>query len=443
MFALVTDAATKAWALSGLRDGHQIAVPGGILRFQLVANHGAAFGIGAGDESVVAIVSLALIIALAVWAARASTVAERLGGWLAVGGGLGNLLDRVVRPPGGLHGAVTDWIHVSFYGPTFNLADLWLRGGLLIAVIGWLCRAGGKDDDERTSVMQVGIHFMNFTLPGGPAGLRAAVGDTAVAAEEAGCTVFTAMDHWFQMEHFADAHDPMLEGYSVLNFVAAKTERLRLGLLVTGVTYRHPGLLAKTVTTLDVLSGGRAMLGIGAAWYEREHRALGVHYPPVAERFERLEETIQICEQMWSDDEGPYNGKYYQLAETICVPPPAAVAAPADPDRRRRREEDPAAGRAVRRRVQPVRPRVRRRSSASSTSCAGTATRSAATTTASRRRSSAGSIRRATSPSSCPRWSSTPPSASSLVEVAPSMPDPARFVTLLGDKVVRPLASIG
>jgi len=120
----------------------------------------------------------------------------------------------------------------------------------------------------------------------------------------------------------------MLEGYSVLSFVAAKTERLRLGLLVTGVTYRHPGLLAKTVTTLDVLSGGRAMLGIGAAWYEREHLALGVPYPPVAERFERLEETVQICEQMWSDNDGPYDGKYYQLAETICVPPPLQTPRP-------------------------------------------------------------------------------------------------------------------
>jgi len=168
--------------------------------------------------------------------------------------------------------------------------------------------------------MQVGIHFMNFTLPGGAASLRAAVGDTAVAADEAGVAWFTAMDHWFQMEHFASAHDPMLEGYSVLNFVAAKTERLRLGLLVTGVTYRHPGLLAKTVTTLDVLSGGRAFLGIGAAWYEREHHALGVPYPPVAERFERLEEALQIFEQMWSDDEGPFEGKHYQLAETINVP---------------------------------------------------------------------------------------------------------------------------
>jgi F420-dependent oxidoreductase-like protein len=108
----------------------------------------------------------------------------------------------------------------------------------------------------------------------------------------------------------------------VLNVVAAKTERLRLGLLVTGVTYRYPGLLAKIVTTLDVLSGGRAFLGIGAAWYEREHRALGVPYPPVAERFERLEEALRICEQMWSDDEGPFEGKHYQLAETINVPQP-------------------------------------------------------------------------------------------------------------------------
>jgi F420-dependent oxidoreductase-like protein len=168
--------------------------------------------------------------------------------------------------------------------------------------------------------MQVGIHFMNFTLPGGARGLRADLGDTAVAADQAGVTWFTAMDHYFQMEHFATSHDPMLEGYSVLNFVAAKTERVRLGLLVTGVTYRYPGLLAKIVTTLDVLSGGRAFLGIGAAWYEREHLALGVPYPPVAERFERLEEAIQICQQMWSDNEGPYLGKHYQLAETINVP---------------------------------------------------------------------------------------------------------------------------
>jgi signal peptidase II len=153
LFGLVTDAVTKAWALSALRDGHQIAVPGGIVRLQLVANHGAAFGIGSGYEPVVAVASLALIIALGIWAVRATTAAERLGAWLAVGGGLGNLIDRLVRPPGALHGAVVDWIHVSFYSPTFNLADVWLRGGLLIAVAGWLWNrrrrpAQGQTDDD-------------------------------------------------------------------------------------------------------------------------------------------------------------------------------------------------------------------------------------------------------------------------------------------------------
>jgi signal peptidase II len=138
LFGLVTDAATKDWALSALRGGHQITAPGGIVRLQLVANHGAAFGIGSGHEALVAVVSVALIVALGVWAARAATAAERIGAWLAVGGGLGNLLDRVLRGPGGLHGAVVDWIHLSFYGPTFNLADVWLRGGLLLAVLGWL-----------------------------------------------------------------------------------------------------------------------------------------------------------------------------------------------------------------------------------------------------------------------------------------------------------------
>ncbi len=120
----------------------------------------------------------------------------------------------------------------------------------------------------------------------------------------------------------------MLEGYTALGFVAGGTERLRLRLLVTGVTYRHPGLLAKAVTTLDVLSGGRAELGIGAAWYEREHLGLGVPFPPLAERFERLEEALQICLQMWSDDNGPYKGRYYELNETFCRPAPVSSPRP-------------------------------------------------------------------------------------------------------------------
>jgi F420-dependent oxidoreductase-like protein len=176
--------------------------------------------------------------------------------------------------------------------------------------------------------MELGIHFANFTLPGGPEAIGPIVADTARAAEESGCSTFTLMDHYFQMEEFADRREPMLEGYTALGFLAGRTERIRLGLLVTGVTYRHPGLLAKIVTTLDVVSQGRAQLGIGAAWYEREHLAYGVRFPPLAERFERLEETLQICHQMWSDDDGPYQGAHYQLAETVCSPRPVSSPRP-------------------------------------------------------------------------------------------------------------------
>jgi F420-dependent oxidoreductase-like protein len=176
--------------------------------------------------------------------------------------------------------------------------------------------------------MDVGIHFVNFTLPGAPESLAGVLAETAQVAEEGGVSTFTLMDHWFQMEMMAPAEDPMLEGYTSLGFLAALTRRMRLGLLVTGVTYRHPGLLAKIVTTLDVLSSGRAQLGIGAAWYEREHLGLGVPFPALAERFERLEETLQICMQMWSDDNGPFDGVHYQLAETICSPRPISRPRP-------------------------------------------------------------------------------------------------------------------
>ena len=136
------------------------------------------------------------------------------------------------------------------------------------------------------------------------------------------------MDHLFQMEAAAPADDPMLEGYTALAFIAGRTEQLRLRLLVGGVTYRHPGIMAKTVTTLDVLSGGRAEFGIGAAWYDREHVGLGVPFPSLSERFERLEETLEIVQQMWSPDNGPYDGQHYQLAETLCVPAPVSAPQP-------------------------------------------------------------------------------------------------------------------
>jgi F420-dependent oxidoreductase-like protein len=169
--------------------------------------------------------------------------------------------------------------------------------------------------------MELGIHFIDF-LPGDTAQLAPALLSTATAAEDIGATMFTLADHFFQMEAVGRAEDPFLEGYTSLGYLAGRTTNITLALLVTGVTYRHPGLLAKTVTTLDVLSQGRSMFGIGAAWYEREHLALGVPYPPLRDRFEMLEETLQICQQMWSDNDGPYDGKHYQLAETICQPQP-------------------------------------------------------------------------------------------------------------------------
>ena len=177
--------------------------------------------------------------------------------------------------------------------------------------------------------MRFGFHFMDFNVPGEPASLAPTIAATARATEEVGGSWFTAMDHYFQMEVFRTAHDPMLEGYTLLGFAAAHTSRVKLGTLVTGITYRHPGVLSKVVTTLDVLSEGRAFFGVGAAWYDREHHALGVPYPAMAERFERLEETIQIALQMWDPaNEGPFEGVHYSLAETISQPAPVSQPRP-------------------------------------------------------------------------------------------------------------------
>src|SRR5437868_4053549 len=176
--------------------------------------------------------------------------------------------------------------------------------------------------------MNLDLHVPRFDWAGSDATIGAGVTDLARRAEALGIRTLSFMDHFFQMEMMAPAEDPMLEGYTALGFVAGRTQRLRLRLLVTGVTYRYPGLLAKTVTTLDVLSEGRAELGIGAAWYDREHQGLGVPFPPTAERFERLEEAIQICLQMWSENNGPYEGRHYQLAETLCSPMPVSAPRP-------------------------------------------------------------------------------------------------------------------
>jgi len=139
-------------------------------------------------------------------------------------------------------------------------------------------------------------------------------------ADDAGFASLWVMDHFFQIRGIGPPEEPMLEGYSALSYLAGVTRHVKLGTLVTGVIYRYPGILVKTVTTLDVVSGGRAYLGIGAAWNEQESRGLGVPFPPLKERFERLEEALQIAHQMWAGDRSPYNGKYYQLADPLNSP---------------------------------------------------------------------------------------------------------------------------
>jgi F420-dependent oxidoreductase-like protein len=168
--------------------------------------------------------------------------------------------------------------------------------------------------------MKVGLHIADFTWDGGPPELGPRLGEIARRAEEAGVDRISVMDHVWQIGHLGPPEHEMLEAYTALGFLAAVTSRVKLLTVVTAVVYREPGLLAKAVTTLDVLSGGRAMLGIGAAWNEDEARGLGLFFPPLAERFERLEEALRICRQMWSDDDGPFDGKHYHLARTLNSP---------------------------------------------------------------------------------------------------------------------------
>jgi len=168
--------------------------------------------------------------------------------------------------------------------------------------------------------VQIGVQIPDFTFPNGPAGLGADLAAIGRAADEAGFGFIAVMDHFFQIPVIGPAEREMLEAYSTLAFLAGVTSRAKLLTLVTGAVYRHPGILAKTVTTLDVLSGGRAWLGIGAAWNEEESRGLGIPFPPVAERFERLEETLQICLQMWRGDQAPYEGRHYRLERPLNSP---------------------------------------------------------------------------------------------------------------------------
>jgi F420-dependent oxidoreductase-like protein len=170
--------------------------------------------------------------------------------------------------------------------------------------------------------MKLGLHLPDFTWPSGPEHLGRDLTRIATAAEDAGFAKLSVMDHVWQIRGVGPPEHEMLEAYTTLGYLAASTSRIDLLAWVTAVVYRKPGLLAKAVTTLDVLSGGRAWLGIGAAWFEQEARGLGLEFPPLAERFERLEEALQICLQMWSGEQNPYSGKHYQLERTLSSPQP-------------------------------------------------------------------------------------------------------------------------
>lgn len=176
--------------------------------------------------------------------------------------------------------------------------------------------------------MKIGLQIPKFTWPGGAAALASTLKQIAQTADEGGFYSIWVMDHYFQIPHVGVAEEPMLEGYSALTYLAALTERVKLGTLVTGVIYRQPGFLVKQVTNLDVLSRGRAYFGVGAGWFEREAEGLGFPFPPVKTRFEWLEETLQIAHQMWAGEVKPYSGQHYQLAETLCSPLPLSQPHP-------------------------------------------------------------------------------------------------------------------
>ncbi|NTV99717.1 MAG: LLM class F420-dependent oxidoreductase [Oscillochloris sp.] len=168
--------------------------------------------------------------------------------------------------------------------------------------------------------MKIGLQIPSFSWPGGVAEIGPRLANIGHTADDAGFSSLWVMDHFFQIQMVGPPEEPMLEGYTALSFLAGVTKRVTLGTLVTGVIYRYPGLLAKTVTTLDVLSGGRAWLGIGAAWNEQESKGLGVPFPPLKDRFEQLEEALQVVHQMWRDDESAYTGKHYQLERPLNRP---------------------------------------------------------------------------------------------------------------------------
>ena len=176
--------------------------------------------------------------------------------------------------------------------------------------------------------MKLGLQIPSFSWPGGPPAIAQTLIRIAKTADDSGFASLWVMDHFFQIQFVGKPEEPMLESYSTLNFLAGQTQNVRLGTMVTGVIYRFPGLLIKTVTTLDVLSRGRAYLGIGAAWNEQESRGLGIPFPPLKERFERLEDALKIAHQMWKGDETPFTGTHAHLDRPLNSPQPISQPHP-------------------------------------------------------------------------------------------------------------------
>jgi F420-dependent oxidoreductase-like protein len=178
--------------------------------------------------------------------------------------------------------------------------------------------------------MHIGLQIPSFKYPGGTAAIRPKLKEIVTTAEAAGFYSLWVMDHYYQIKGlFGEAYtDPMLESYTTLGYFAGLTEKAYLGVLVTGVIYRHPAVLLKMVNTLDILSGGRAYLGIGAAWYEDEAKGFGIPYPPTAERFERLEENLKLAQALWASDETSFAGKYVSAPAITNNPRPLSTPHP-------------------------------------------------------------------------------------------------------------------
>ena len=167
--------------------------------------------------------------------------------------------------------------------------------------------------------MKFALGIVNFKWPGGEAEIGKRLADVGRTAEEAGFDSIWVWDHFVDLARW---EDPLLEGWMMLSYLAGVTDRIKLGTLVTGVTYRYPAILVKQMSTLDVISGGRGWFGVGAAWNEREHKAFGVEFPPLKERFELLEDMLQIAHRAWKGERGAFDGRHVHLTEQIDAPPP-------------------------------------------------------------------------------------------------------------------------